>query len=81
MYAGIPTYCLNDFFRLCVERRRLVADLEAESFVAGPPWEPAVEGLQKGHLEGREPSQDNGQTTGPKADPILTVKTPRGGRA
>ena len=34
MHAGIPTYCLGDFFRLCVERRRLVANLEAESFIA-----------------------------------------------
>ncbi|HUZ56116.1 MAG TPA: hypothetical protein VMU94_26775 [Streptosporangiaceae bacterium] len=34
MHAGIPTYCLDDYFRLLMERRRLDPGVDAESFLA-----------------------------------------------
>jgi hypothetical protein len=34
MHAGIPTYCLGDYFRLLLERRRLDPGMDAESFLA-----------------------------------------------
>lgn len=34
MHAGIPVYCLGDFFRLLVERRRQDPGLDADSFLA-----------------------------------------------
>jgi hypothetical protein len=34
MHAGIPTYCLSDYFRLLLERRRLDPGMDAESFLA-----------------------------------------------
>ena len=34
MHAGIPTYCLGDYFRLLLSRRRLDPGLDAESFLA-----------------------------------------------
>jgi hypothetical protein len=34
MHAGIPTYCLGDYFRLLLERRRLDPEMDAESFLA-----------------------------------------------
>lgn len=34
MHAGIPAYCLGDFFRLLLERRRQEPDLDADSFLA-----------------------------------------------
>ena len=34
MHAGIPTYCLNDYFRLLFNRRRLDPGMDAESFLA-----------------------------------------------
>ena len=34
MHAGLPTYCLGDYFRLLLARRRLDPGLDAESFLA-----------------------------------------------
>ncbi len=34
MHAGIPEYCLGDYFRLLIERRRLDPGLDADSFLA-----------------------------------------------
>jgi hypothetical protein len=34
MHAGIPTYCLDDYFRLLLARRRVEPALDAESFMA-----------------------------------------------
>jgi hypothetical protein len=34
MHAGIPTYCLGDYFRLLLARRRLDPGMDAESFLA-----------------------------------------------
>jgi hypothetical protein len=34
MHAGIPTYCLGDYFRLLLARRRVDPALDAESFMA-----------------------------------------------
>lgn len=34
MHAGIPTYCLGDYFRLLLERRRLDPGMDAEGFLA-----------------------------------------------
>ena len=34
MHAGIPAYCLGDFFRLLVERRRQDPGLDADTFLA-----------------------------------------------
>ena len=34
MHAGIPTYCLGDYFRLLLSRRRLDPGMDAESFLA-----------------------------------------------
>jgi superfamily I DNA/RNA helicase len=34
MHAGIPTYCLGDYFRLLLSRRRLDPGVDAESFLA-----------------------------------------------
>jgi hypothetical protein len=34
MHAGIPAYCLGDFFRLLLERRRQDPGLDADSFLA-----------------------------------------------
>src|SRR5262249_9473186 len=34
MHAGIPAYCLADFFRLLVDRRRQDPGLDADSFLA-----------------------------------------------
>src|SRR5450756_285522 len=34
MHAGIPAYCLGDFFQLLVERRRQNPGLDADSFLA-----------------------------------------------
>lgn len=34
MHAGIPTYCLDDYFRLLLSRRRLDPGLDAESLLA-----------------------------------------------
>ena len=34
MHAGIPTYCLGDYFRLLLARRRLDPGIDAESFLA-----------------------------------------------
>ena len=34
MHAGIPAYCLNDYFRLLLSRRRLDPGMDAESFLA-----------------------------------------------
>jgi hypothetical protein len=34
MHAGIPAYCLGDFFRLLLERRRQNSSLDADSFLA-----------------------------------------------
>jgi superfamily I DNA/RNA helicase len=34
MHAGIPTYCLDDYFRLLLSRRRHDPGLDAESFLA-----------------------------------------------
>ena len=34
MHAGIPAYCLGDFFRLLLERRRQNSRLDADSFLA-----------------------------------------------
>jgi hypothetical protein len=34
MHAGIPAYCLGDFFRLLAERRRQNPGLDADSFLA-----------------------------------------------
>jgi hypothetical protein len=34
MHAGIPAYCLGDFFRLLAERRRQEPGLDADSFIA-----------------------------------------------
>jgi hypothetical protein len=34
MHAGIPAYCLGDFFRLLVDRRRQDPGLDADSFLA-----------------------------------------------
>ncbi|MGH3275995.1 MAG: UvrD-helicase domain-containing protein [Streptosporangiaceae bacterium] len=34
MHAGIPTYCLGDYFRLLLSRRRLDPGIDAESFLA-----------------------------------------------
>ena len=34
MHAGMPTYCLGDYFRLLLSRRRLDPGLDAESFLA-----------------------------------------------
>lgn len=34
MHAGIPTYCLGDYFRLLMSRRRLDPGMDAESFLA-----------------------------------------------
>jgi hypothetical protein len=33
MHAGIPTYCLGDYFRLLLDRRRLDPGMDAESFL------------------------------------------------
>jgi superfamily I DNA/RNA helicase len=34
MHAGIPTYCLGDYFRLLLSRRRLDPGMDAEGFLA-----------------------------------------------
>ena len=34
MHAGIPSYCLGDYFRLLLSRRRLDPGMDAESFLA-----------------------------------------------
>ena len=34
MHAGIPAYCLGDYFRLLLSRRRLDPGMDAESFLA-----------------------------------------------
>lgn len=34
MHAGIPTYCLGDYFRLLLDRRRRDPGLDAESFLS-----------------------------------------------
>ncbi|MHB1594778.1 MAG: hypothetical protein ACYCO9_17805 [Streptosporangiaceae bacterium] len=34
MHAGIPTYCLGDYFRLLLRRRNLDPGMDAESFLA-----------------------------------------------
>ena len=34
MHAGIPTYCLNDYFDLIAERRRRIIGLEPDEFVS-----------------------------------------------
>jgi superfamily I DNA/RNA helicase len=34
MHAGIPTYCLGDYFRLLLARRRIDPGMDAESFLA-----------------------------------------------
>jgi len=34
MHAGIPTYCLGDYFELLLSRRRLDPGMDAESFLA-----------------------------------------------
>lgn len=34
MHAGIPTYCLGDYFRLLLDRRRREPGMDAESFLA-----------------------------------------------
>ncbi len=34
MHAGIPTYCLGDYFRLLLRRRQLDPGMDAESFLA-----------------------------------------------
>lgn len=34
MHAGIPAYCLGDYFRLLLNRRRLNPGMDAESFLA-----------------------------------------------
>jgi superfamily I DNA/RNA helicase len=34
MHAGIPTYCLGDYFRMLFARRRLDPGMDAESFLA-----------------------------------------------
>ncbi|GAA3571368.1 hypothetical protein GCM10022197_29820 [Microlunatus spumicola] len=34
MHAGMPTYCLNDYFDLIAERRRRIARLEPDAFVS-----------------------------------------------
>ena len=34
MHAGIPTYCLDDYFRLLLSRRRRDPGIDAESFLA-----------------------------------------------
>lgn len=34
MHSGVPTFCLRDFFSLATERRRTIAGLEPEQFVA-----------------------------------------------
>lgn len=34
MHSGVPAYCLGDFFRLLVERRRQEPGLDADSFLA-----------------------------------------------
>ena len=34
MHAGLPTFCLGDYFRLLLDRRRLDPGIDAESFLA-----------------------------------------------
>jgi hypothetical protein len=50
MHAGIPTYCLSDFFRLLVERRRQDPGLDADIFLSwatAPRRQPRLSELDK----------------------------------